>query len=162
MDATLLEDSRWDVAVSRYSSNPICGEPGCGKRKGPNQVNGLRCYACKNRAARAAKDARHGVYVENTYGITHETYKALLAYQGNACFICQRATGKTRRLAVDHNHKCSEPHPKSTGCPKCVRGLLCGTCNTWIGRMRDDPQAGERMAIYLRFPPFQQLLRNLN
>lgn len=39
------------------------------------------------------------------------------------CAICQRATGKARRLAVDHNHDTGD-----------VRGLLCGRNHILIGR----------------------------
>lgn len=144
--------------TSRYTANPNCGD--CGKKKGPKQVNSLRCYSCQRTANRKAKETKHATHIKATYGITPEAYKALFSHQNGACAICQRATGHTRRLAVDHNHGCSEGHPKNVGCPECVRGLLCGTCNTFIGRMHDDPEAGDRMAAYLRNPPFQQLRKS--
>ncbi len=59
------------------------------------------------------------------------------------CAIC----GTTeRRLVVDHDHSCC-PGPKS--CGECVRGALCGTCNTGLGSFRDDPANLEAAIGYL-------------
>lgn len=67
---------------------------------------------------RACKSAKtHGAMVAKTYGLTAEQYDMLLAAQGGRCAIC-RAKPKSKRLAVDHDHR--------TGA---VRGLLCSRCN---------------------------------
>jgi hypothetical protein len=89
------------------------------------------------------------------YGITVTDYAELLAKQGFTCAICQRATGKTRRLAVDHDHAqaVDDGHDETTGCPKCVRGLLCKPCNRLLGHVRDDPETLRRAARYLEEPP---------
>jgi hypothetical protein len=76
------------------------------------------------------------------YGITSEQYKALYEAQGGVCYICQRATGKRKRLAVDHDHK--------TGY---VRGLLCSPCNNILAHLRDDLLAAYRVVEYLEKPP---------
>lgn len=79
----------------------------------------------------------------DVYGITAVEYRAILASQGGRCYICQRATGKVKRLSVDHDH--------STGF---VRGLLCGPCNRdVIGHLRDEPEAFLRGYNYLMSPP---------
>lgn len=57
----------------------------------------------------------------NKFGITVADYSAMHDYQLGCCYVCG-GTDKTRRLAVDHNHK--------TGT---VRALLCTPCNTAIG-----------------------------
>jgi hypothetical protein len=54
------------------------------------------------------------------YGITLDEYEAMLAAQGGVCKLCGRPP-KTRRLAVDHDHKNGR-----------VRGLLCYRCNRAI------------------------------
>jgi hypothetical protein len=72
------------------------------------------------------------------YGITPEQYWALYEAQHGSCYICQRATGKVRRLAVDHDH--------ATGY---VRGLLCKPCNSMLAHLRDDPKAAWRVYDYL-------------
>lgn len=66
-------------------------------------------------------------------------YLDLLAYQGGACAICERLPSDTARLVVDHRHSCCPT--KHNSCGKCVRGLLCGTCNAAIGLFREDPEA---------------------
>lgn len=85
--------------------------------------------------------------IENTYGITHAEYQALYTAQGGLCAICQRANGKTRRLAVDHNHETGE-----------VRGLLCKTCN-WIVIGRYSITMLCRAIEYLMNPPARNVLR---
>jgi len=63
------------------------------------------------------------------HGITNRQYLELLIRQGGVCAIChEEEPGKY--LMIDHDHRCC---PKK-GCGKCVRGLLCGRCNTaiWI------------------------------
>ncbi|WP_425484844.1 endonuclease VII domain-containing protein [Amycolatopsis anabasis] len=120
--------------------------------KRPANYPGPRC-ATHHRAVRAARRERsRAQYVERTYNITDEQYWALYEAQGGACYICQRAKGTGRkRLSVDHDHSCC---PGSTSCGKCVRGLLCKPCNRDVlGHLRDEIEAFERAAAYLRNPP---------
>lgn len=76
------------------------------------------------------------------YGLTKDQYEALYKAQGGTCYICQRATGKRKKLAVDHDHK--------TGY---VRGLLCSPCNNILAHLRDDKDAAHRVFVYLYNPP---------
>jgi len=111
---------------------------------------GPRCATCWRDETKRRKEAAHGNYVTKTYGVTQEEYDALYKAQGGRCAICRRATGRARRLAVDHNHKTGE-----------VRGLLCKPCNSYgIGMFaRDEPEILDRAANYLRNPPAPDLLR---
>lgn len=79
------------------------------------------------------------------YGVRQEQYDALLAVQGGVCAICRRPPEKLR-LAVDHDHGCCSGQ---RSCGKCVRGLLCGPCNTAIGSLRDDPALLAAASKYL-------------
>lgn len=89
------------------------------------------------------------------YSITLEEYERMYEYQGRTCAICQRATGARKALAVDHDHACCNG-PYS--CGRCVRGLLCGTCNKMLGHFRDDPAAPMRAYNYLVAPPAHDVL----
>lgn len=109
---------------------------------------GPRC-ATHHRAVREQRRlAAHGRRVETTYGITEAQYWAIYEYQDGRCFICRRASGRRKRLAVDHDHTTGE-----------VRGLLCGTCNLRvIGHLRDDVEALQRAIAYLLDPPARAVL----
>lgn len=61
------------------------------------------------------------------FGITEAEYSRLFNQQGGTCAICKGLPDtRWKMLAVDHDH--------STGK---VRGLLCMTCNTMLGRLED-------------------------
>ena len=64
--------------------------------------------------------------MKHKYGITPEIYKGMLEDQNGACGICG-GNNKGRRLCVDHCHKTEK-----------VRGLLCNTCNSGIGYLKDN------------------------
>ncbi len=72
------------------------------------------------------------------HGLDAARFDAILARQGSRCAIC--GTPQTdepgRRLAVDHDHSHC---PGKTGCPECVRGLLCIHCNNILRSAKDDP-----------------------
>jgi len=82
------------------------------------------------------------------YNLTAEQYDAMFAAQGYRCAICKRDTfARGRGWAVDHDHSCC---PGLTSCGKCVRGILCGNCNTGIGAMEDNPAYLAAAIEYLR------------
>jgi hypothetical protein len=118
----------------------VCKDCGSGTRK--LSTPGPRCASCHRDRKKATKAAAHGRWILKTYGITSEQYEALYEEQGGVCYICQRATGKIRRLAVDHDHV--------TGY---VRGLLCKPCNSILAHLRDDEDAAYRIGDYLVDPP---------
>lgn len=116
----------------------------------PAPFPGPRC-ATHHRAKRAVDKTRaHGRMVERTYNISADVYRRLYEEQGGRCAVygC-RATGKTKALAVDHDHACC---PGPVSCGRCVRGLLCGPHNRWIGMSGDDPAVFDSLAAYLRRP----------
>lgn len=84
-------------------------------------------------------------------------YDELYRFQDDHCYICQRATGATKKLAVDHDHKCC---PKPPTCGECTRGELCGPCNKLIGHVRDNPETLRRAAHYLIDPPYRRMKRS--
>ena len=114
----------------------------------PTKYPGPRCATHHHRVVKARRAHAHERKVQATYGLAEGDYEKLYLYQGSRCAGCQRATGKARRLAVDHNHATGE-----------VRGLLCKPCNRMVGWFHDDPATFERLAFYLRFPPARTALR---
>lgn len=124
------------------------------KRKAPHP--GPRCATHNRMARQGTRDAAHSARIEKQYGITGEQYWYLWRQQGGVCYICQRARGTSKRLSVDHDHSCC---PELPACGKCVRGLLCKSCNRDVlGHLRDDPEALRRALHYLEHPPAKELL----
>lgn len=70
------------------------------------------------------------------YGLTARELASIREAQAGRCAVCK---APDERLFVDHNH--------SSGS---VRGLLCGTCNSGIGMLKDNPEVLEAAATYLR------------
>lgn len=117
---------------------------------------GPRCTTHQRARVKAARRRAHGLYVERTYGMPAEDYWALYDLQGGKCFICRRATGASKHLAVDHDHACC---PELPACGKCVRFLSCGPCNSLLAHLRDDKAAVLRALVVLVWPPAQQKTR---
>lgn len=129
-------------------------------QKRPAPHPGPRCTTHHNAARRARRIARKVRHVENTYGLTQEEYDALYEAQGRQCGLrCgARGTGG-KRLAVDHDHHQAmlDGHAPDKGCRKCVRGLVCSTCNDVLAHARSNPAYGDRLADYLRTPPWHRV-----
>lgn len=82
-------------------------------------------------------------HLKVTFNITLEFYEEMLKKQNYACAVCgKKETNKPTRgvgepvLAIDHDHSCC---PGRKSCGKCVRGLLCSSCNHGLGNFSDDP-----------------------
>jgi Recombination endonuclease VII len=136
---------------------------------------GPRCDEHKHARKRAVAKRVHGTRMEKAFNISRSVYDAIYEWQKNfistqvnwkgeklrgVCYGCGKATGKTKALAVDHDHRCAElngtDHPPEVGCPKCIRALLCGQCNTILGRY--DAGALRRLVEVLEDPPAQRII----
>lgn len=67
-----------------------------------------------------------------------EDWARLFHAQGGKCAICGRQLSFDRNTHVDHSH--------ATGR---VRGLLCHSCNTSLGHVKENPETLRRMITYL-------------
>lgn len=77
------------------------------------------------------------------HGLTAGEVDELIARQGGACAVCGRTD---RPLQLDHDHgHCPGPR----GCRLCIRGALCGVCNTVLGLLRDDLEVLRQLVRYL-------------
>lgn len=73
------------------------------------------------------------------YGISKEDYYNMYNEQKGNCKICGIHQSKfSRRLHIDHCHKCGE-----------VRGLLCVNCNTLLGYLKDNVDYIDAIKAYL-------------
>lgn len=119
----------------------------CGGKKSPSVDKELRCLKCKRAKRTADKSRSHELRVGKVYGLEPGDYAKLYEDQGGKCPICLIATGASKKLAVDHNHKIEEFGKIS------VRGLLNSQCNQLIGLARDNPEFFLRVYEYLTNPP---------
>lgn len=128
----------------------------CGRKKSRTRVDMMRCTTCERVVKRERKDDTFDKRMREQYGISAGIYWALYEYQGGKCALCAHAFGKTKKLSVDHDHKCCKELP---ACGTCVRGLLCTNCNyNVLGRAaRDNPSFFERGMMYLLSPPFSTM-----
>lgn len=103
------------------------------------------------------------------YQLTLPRVNAILRIQNDYCAICGEGPGDDATdgpiwWQIDHAHECC------TGCPRCVRGLLCRPCNVDLGRyeakLRHGRLRGWNVPIvddYLADPPAQRAeARNLH
>lgn len=114
-------------------------------RKSPNKE--CRISACDNHAY--AKGLCHAHYLKQrkwaSSGVDADRYEEMLHAQGGVCAVCgcperasDGASGKTRDLAIDHDHV--------TGV---IRALLCSNCNRALGLFNDSADLLAKAVEYL-------------
>lgn len=117
-----------------------------GKKPRPAPHPGPRCATHWREVLKQRKAENHEKRVQSVYGLEKGDYAALYTFQGGSCALCRRATGASRRLSVDHDHKSGD-----------VRGLLCRPCNTLLGHARDKVAFFYRALDYLAKPPYARM-----
>lgn len=82
------------------------------------------------------------------YGLTPESYDAMMTAQNGVCAICglEEMKHHSKFLKIDHDRSCCSGH---RSCGKCVRGLLCSNCNRGLGMFADDPRTLRAAIEYL-------------
>ena len=69
----------------------------------------------------------------SVFHTTAEWYQEKLTEQGNHCALCDRVREENgNRLGIDHDHGCCKRYGS---CGKCLRGILCRSCNVLIGNL---------------------------
>ena len=142
----------------------------CESEKFGNEERKVRCKDCshKRNVGKYARDSenqrkrRKAHYWANleserasrkdwqfaSYGVTREWYDAKLAEQGGGCAICgaTKPDNRSNFMFIDHRHSCCEKRPC---CGKCVRGLLCSRCNSFVERLDCITDWAEKALAYL-------------
>jgi hypothetical protein len=95
-------------------------------------------FQCKSRAIdgfRAQCKPCWSLYSRGVkYSIGADGLRALYVKQCGKCAICTEELGDDYQ--VDHDHSCCPG--KRISCGRCVRGLLCRTCNVILGQVNDS------------------------
>ncbi|MEU5166831.1 endonuclease domain-containing protein [Streptomyces mutomycini] len=104
------------------------------KRKSGRDGRYAYCKECSRKYAKAryhlTAEKVKARQIEFKYGLTPELFAKVLESQGQACAVCgELSPGGRGNWHVDHDHGCC---PGSKTCGKCVRGLLCMSCNSML------------------------------
>lgn len=128
---------------------PICGSDMTERRRDARYCSNPCATEARRRDGRSKATKRKALL--KRYGLTQETYDAMLAAQNGGCAICGSSDPKSRhgRFHIDHDHGCC-PNRDQRTCGDCVRGLLCERCNTGLGHFGDDPDRLDAAARYVR------------
>lgn len=88
---------------------------------------------------------KHGTYewqrnvnLKTKYGITLYEWNELFSSQDNKCAICSSSEPRGKNWHTDHCHASGK-----------IRGILCGWCNTAIGKLQEDADLMVAAAIYV-------------
>lgn len=136
--------------LTRLGSCSICGP------KTPT-VRTQGRPACAIRSRQRGLESRQRVHIRDYHREYNRRWRfslppggieALLAEQDGTCAICLQALDITT-ARIDHDHSCC---PDAKTCGGCIRGVLCGGCNTGLGIFRDDPAVFLRAIEYLQSP----------
>lgn len=133
----------------RMASDPAYREH---RRELSRKSNATEGHRTRNReryrADPAVRTAQRHRALKCKFGLSANTYDELLVAQGGGCALCRTPRTGRKSLAVDHEHATDR-----------VRGLLCWSCNTTLGRYGDtyeslagSPFGTERVLSYLRGP----------
>lgn len=142
---------RYEIQKERYNEPEMSGERVCVwcnisqpiENFTPSKRNtGGRERACKNcrwikRDKEAHKTSGRRHTLMRNYGITLEDYRTLEIQQDYKCALCNKTP--KQKLAVDHCHETGR-----------IRGLLCHSCNTSLGKLGDSVESIERVLRYLK------------
>ena len=100
------------------------------------------CAAWKKNNPEKKRASSRKTWLKSNYGITPECFDRLMREQNGMCAICNAVFDQGSKIDnahVDHCHSSGK-----------IRGLLCRTCNTGIGMLREDVGIFMRAVSYLR------------
>ncbi len=124
-------NARWlvkcDCGSERVISTPnLKRSTSCGCDLSYTKHSGLK----RRKDIHVPKNKSH---LKRTFNLTIERFNEMLEEQDGKCKLCKDVLLKTP--CVDHDHSCC---PGKTSCGKCIRGLICFSCNTALGNMKDS------------------------
>jgi hypothetical protein len=113
------------------------------------------CRECHKAYRKDIKDKDPDLFNFNErlrrHNITADVYESMFIKQNGVCARCENPetlviNNKLVRLSVDHDHSCCDGR---YSCGKCVRGLLCRTCNVRLGYIEVAESEHEKDRRYL-------------
>ena len=112
----------------------------------------LECHDCRSNQKRSYyQNNKDSIWAKNlfrNYNLTKEQFDNRLKEQGYKCACCGTDTPNGHgNWHVDHDHSCCPQKKKS--CGKCIRGLICASCNIGMGTFHDDSRYMKKAINYL-------------
>lgn len=104
-------------------------------------------------------DARRKIYIAKNpnyakekhlrqrFKLSIEKRNKLIQEQNGRCKICGTSDPGKRGWQIDHDHECCPTRKKT--CGKCIRGILCISCNKGLGDFKDSSNLLKAAALYL-------------
>jgi hypothetical protein len=135
----------------------------CSRCKNIFKINEVSRWSHPYRCNDCQSWVKRDTYLKRNYGINTKKYEEMLEQSNGGCYICGKTKeqNKERYLSVDHDHSCCK---ERQSCGKCVRGILCDTCNRAVGLLQDNPENAMAVAMYIKNnkPVDKTLLINLD
>jgi len=128
------------VTKAAYDANP---EKHCAAARKWCKENPEHHAKIKREWRKNNLDKHNDIVRRSLYKLEPEAFKQMLQDQENKCAICRLPFNKTNRVNTPH---VDHAHDET----KRVRGLLCGNCNSGIGKLGDDFSTVIKAASYLR------------
>jgi len=111
------------------------------------------CRSCDSKRVLKYQRDNSEIYKEkyfirgiNRHGISVDKYNQLVDENSGNCWICG-GIDEGKRLAIDHDHSCCK---KNYSCGKCIRGVLCQSCNMIVGHIEKNKIDLNKINQYLR------------
>jgi hypothetical protein len=106
----------------------------------PNGRFARHCRACERLNSKVQNVKR--------YGISIERFNEMLILQDSRCTICKgKFWEEVSSPHIDHDHSCCNGQMRS--CGKCVRDLLCRSCNQLLGVSHEDTKILKAAIAYI-------------
>ena len=73
-------------------------------------------------------------WLRRTFNMTIFSWATMFDSQGRCCVLCGATVSGSKGWQTDHDHSCCAG---VKSCGRCVRGILCWSCNTGLGKFKD-------------------------
>lgn len=134
---------RYGISLEEQRAERAAGRKWCGFHKKYEDASLFHhgCKECKDGKREVHRKAYLAYGRDRKYKVSKDWRANTLSYQGGHCALCLATHGSgRRRLAIDHDHACCPTD--GSCCGKCVRGLLCDSCNARLGYLEKLIAAG--------------------
>lgn len=85
--------------------------------------------------------------VSKKYSLSASQMDSMLIDQCGLCACCSIQMRSVNEPHIDHDHSCCD---SKKSCGKCVRGLLCASCNHMLGNAKDSIETLQNAINYLK------------